>query len=213
MHTRSVSFASKARAAVALAVFVSGAQPVFAQDNVTIDARQCQRLESPADRLECYERQVNAASAQEPRGRAGIACAAGRCADRSRCPLGGSAARSGRSSGNGSARSVGRCDALQHRSCCDVGAGEAELGREERSGDGKPTNLQDIVGKVTALSKTVPNAWLITLDNGQVWRQTYPEVYPLKPGQRVTLRPSGWGVTFRLTGDGMHGYIQVEKVR
>ena len=64
------------------------------------------------------------------------------------------------------------------------------------SGDGNPTNLQDIVGKVTALSKTVPNAWLITLDNGQVWRQTYPEVYPLKPGERVTLRPSNGASPF-----------------
>ena len=31
--------------------------------------------------------------------------------------------------------------------------------------------------------------------------------------QRVTLRPSRWGGSFRLTGDGMNGYIQVERVR
>jgi hypothetical protein len=59
----------------------------------------------------------------------------------------------------------------------------------------------------------VPDAWLITLDNGQVWRQTYPQAYALRPGVRVTLRPSRWGGAFRLTGDGMNGYIQVEKVR
>src|SRR4051812_17207930 len=68
MHKPSVSLAAKARAAVALAVFGSGAQGVLAQDNVTIDAQKCQRLESPAERLECYEGQVNAASAQKQTG-------------------------------------------------------------------------------------------------------------------------------------------------
>src|SRR4051812_2384028 len=67
MHRRSVSFAAKARAAIALAAFGGGAQPVLAQEIVTIDAQKCQKLESPAERLDCYERQVNAASAQTQR--------------------------------------------------------------------------------------------------------------------------------------------------
>jgi hypothetical protein len=212
MHTRSVSFASKARAAVALAVFVSGAQPVFAQDNVTIDARQCQRLESPADRLECYERQVNAASAQEPAAApaspAPQAAAPTAPDARSAAPPPAAAAAAA------TAAPAASAGATPSNPSPAATSGQAKQSSAAKSsGDSKPTNPQDIVGKVTALSKTVPNAWLITLDNGQVWRQTYPEVYPLKPGQRVTLRPSGWGVTFRLTGDGMHGYIQVEKVR
>ena len=204
MHTRSVSFASKARGAVALAVFVSGAQAVFAQDNVTIDARQCQRLESPADRLECYERQVNAASAQEP------AAAPASPAPQAAAPTAPDA-RSAAPPPAAAAAAAAPAGATPSNTSPAATSGQAK--QSSSGGDGKPTNPQDIVGKVTALSKTVPNAWLITLDNGQVWRQTYPEVYPLKPGQRVTLRPSGWGVTFRLTGDGMHGYIQVERVR
>src|SRR5688572_23569492 len=40
----------------------------------------------------------------------------------------------------------------------------------------------DIHAKVAELRETVPNAFLITLDNGQVWRQTVPERYPLRVG-------------------------------
>jgi hypothetical protein len=70
----------------------------------------------------------------------------------------------------------------------------------------------DIVAKVAELRETVPNAYLITLDNGQVWRQTRPEYYPLRTGSEVRIWYSRWR-TFRLTDPKLRGYIQVERVR
>ncbi|HEX5418980.1 MAG TPA: hypothetical protein VFY39_03200, partial [Gammaproteobacteria bacterium] len=60
---------------------------------------------------------------------------------------------------------------------------------------------------------TVPNSYLITLENGQVWRQTYPEVYHLQPGYKVRIYPSRWGNSYRMSSDKLHGFIQVERVR
>jgi hypothetical protein len=54
---------------------------------------------------------------------------------------------------------------------------------------------------------------LITLDNGQVWRQKVPKWYPLQPGQQVTLYPTKWGGSFRLTAENLKSFIQVERVR
>ena len=66
---------------------------------------------------------------------------------------------------------------------------------------------------VTALRETVPNAYLITLDNGQVWRQNRAQEYPLQPGQRVTLHATRWGHSYRLSVASLNGFIQVERVR
>ncbi|HUO67543.1 MAG TPA: hypothetical protein VMV37_08415 [Gammaproteobacteria bacterium] len=66
---------------------------------------------------------------------------------------------------------------------------------------------------MTELHETVPNAWLITLDNGQIWRQSVPQRFALKPGQRVTLQGTKWGAGYRLSADTLHGFIQVERVR
>ena len=70
----------------------------------------------------------------------------------------------------------------------------------------------DIHAKVAALRETVPNSYLITLDNGQVWRQTEPEAYPLRQGSDVRIYVSKWG-GFRLSNPVLRGFIQVERVR
>jgi hypothetical protein len=74
-------------------------------------------------------------------------------------------------------------------------------------------NSPEIVGIIASLRETVPNSYVITLEDGQVWRQTYPERYRLRAGHRVTIRPTRWGESYRLEGEGLNGYIQVEKVR
>jgi hypothetical protein len=66
---------------------------------------------------------------------------------------------------------------------------------------------------VTAVRETVPNSLVITLDNGQVWRQTYAKFYPVQPGQEVWIRPSRWGGTHWLTVEALRSYIQVERVQ
>ncbi len=83
-------------------------------------------------------------------------------------------------------------------------------GFEER--EDAPPPPEDIVAKVTEVRETVPNASLITLDNGQVWRQTVPEYYPLRQGSDVRIYYSRWKA-YRLTSPVMRGFIQVERVR
>lgn len=70
----------------------------------------------------------------------------------------------------------------------------------------------DTIAKVTELRETVPNSYVITLDNGQVWRQTRPQYYRLRPGSEVRIYYSRWK-SFRLTSEELRGHIQVERVR
>jgi hypothetical protein len=73
---------------------------------------------------------------------------------------------------------------------------------------------QEFVGTVTALRETVPNSFVITLDSGQVWRQTHPKSYRLRPGQKVRIYQSkNWGKPFRLEAADLNGFIQVERVQ
>jgi len=89
-------------------------------------------------------------------------------------------------------------------------AGSASSGRD--AGDDGDEAPADIFAKVAGLRETVPNSYLITLDNGQVWRQTVPEIYPLRVGSDVRVYYSRWRA-FRLTSPVLRGYIQVERVR
>ena len=76
------------------------------------------------------------------------------------------------------------------------------------SGEAPP----DIQARIAELRETVPNAYLITLDNGQVWRQTVPKYYPLQAGHPVRIYFSRWR-SYRLSNDMLKGFIQVERVR
>jgi hypothetical protein len=87
-------------------------------------------------------------------------------------------------------------------------AGAASDRDDENDRDAPP----DILAKVTALRETVPNAYLITLSNDQVWRQTVPESYPLRVGSDVRIYYSRWRA-YRHTDPQLKGFIQVERVR
>jgi hypothetical protein len=70
----------------------------------------------------------------------------------------------------------------------------------------------EIFAKITALEQMEPDAYMITLDNGQIWRQNQPKRYPLKVGAEVWLRPSRWGPSYRLTDRSVGNFIQVRRV-
>jgi len=78
-------------------------------------------------------------------------------------------------------------------------------------GDQEP-QVQEIEARITDLRETVPHAYLITLDNGQVWRQTVPKMYGLREGIPVRIYYSRWRA-YRLTNDQLKSFIQVERVR
>jgi hypothetical protein len=70
----------------------------------------------------------------------------------------------------------------------------------------------DIVSRVKDLREVLPNAWQITLENGQVWRQTVSKHYELRPGAQVRIYSTRWGSASRLSAADVNGYIQVERV-
>ena len=84
----------------------------------------------------------------------------------------------------------------------------SEFGQES---DREP-EVQEIEARVTDLRETVPHSYLITLDNGQVWRQTVPKAYGLREGIPVRIYYSRWRA-YRLTNDQLKSFIQVERVR
>lgn len=71
----------------------------------------------------------------------------------------------------------------------------------------------DIIARVAELRETLPNSYLITLDNGQVWRQMRPKRYPLQPGYKVRIYPTVWGSSYRLAAEELNSFIQVERAR
>jgi hypothetical protein len=86
--------------------------------------------------------------------------------------------------------------------------GSTGASRQEERGEQRP----DIHAVIVALRETVPQAYLITLDNGQVWRQTVPKSYPLREGDRVRIYFSRWRA-YRLTNEELKGFIQVDRAR
>jgi hypothetical protein len=67
-------------------------------------------------------------------------------------------------------------------------------------------------GTIVAIRERLPDAYIITLDNGQIWQQTAPKRYPLRPGLEVRIYPTNWGGSYRLNGLGIGGHIQVRRV-
>ena len=70
----------------------------------------------------------------------------------------------------------------------------------------------EIIATITAIREMEPDAYLITLDNGQVWLQNVPKRYLLRIGAEVHIQPSTWGPSYRLTDPTVGNYIQVKRV-
>ena len=79
------------------------------------------------------------------------------------------------------------------------------------AGDEEP-EVAEIQARITDLRETVPHSYVITLDNGQVWRQTVPKNYGLREGIPVRIYYSRWRA-YRLTNEQLKSFIQVERVR
>jgi hypothetical protein len=205
-------------------VGVCGPRVIRAQDAVTIDVADCVKLASPGDRLNCYERHAEAAQKAAPPPSSAPQAVSPAPAGASAAPPAAVAAPAA-SAGAPAAAAVAvpaavvASGAAPHTAPSaasaapsapsNAGATTASAGKSSES----KTQPQEVVATITDLRVTVPNSYRITLDNGQVWQQTYPETYPLQTGQRVTLQGSKWGKAYRLTGEGMNGFIQVQRVR
>jgi hypothetical protein len=157
--------------------------------SVTIDARRCLQLTSAEERLACFESQVHDALG-EGRERRDTA--------RTEPPA--------------------AAETAPARQAEPPPARQAEPRRDRRNRGADATEAAsgtEIIGTIAALAERVPNQYVITLDNGQVWRQSVPERYPIRVGQRVRIYPGRWGSSnrYRLAAEELGGFIQVERVR
>jgi hypothetical protein len=89
-------------------------------------------------------------------------------------------------------------------------ASSADLRPQEAAEDARG---DEYTGVIVAIRERLPNAYVITLDNGQIWQQTEPKPYPLRPGLEVRIYPTRWGHRYRLNGLGTGDHIQVQKLQ
>jgi hypothetical protein len=189
--------AGLASTAVIAAAFIAGAAHSQEVPSVVIDVGDCVNLKSPGERLDCYERHVEAArSASRPTPDA--------------TPQPSVAAAAPPPASPPAAAVIAAAAVATSAAAAPVAAAPPAQPLPSAAAPAAPP---EIVATVTALRETVPNAWLITLDNGQVWRQSIPERFALKQGAQVTLRGSRWGSAYRLSTAAVSGFIQVERVR
>jgi len=174
------------------------------RESLEVDVGACVELDSPEERFACYERSVEAArrgqgdsepASAEPSRSAGASVSV------SRPPAAVGASPSSRAANE--AAVVEREIPLRAES--DFGMRPARQ-REE-------TERQELRSTIAALRETVPNTFLITLENGQVWRQMEAKRYRLEIGDSVRVYPSRSGGSYRLSVEGINGFIQVERVR
>ena len=188
------------------------------EERLTVEVGECVDLPTPQQRLACFEAQVEAARRQREPETPAAASRSAEPATRRAEPE--PVRRAEPATPAGAAAPGPRVVEARVRpepqrtapAAQDAPATEdrrlsrREQEREERLG------MPEIFATVAELRETVPNSYLITLDNGQVWRQTVPARYGLREGAEVRLYPSRWGDSYRLTNDSLRGYIQVERV-
>lgn len=167
----------------------------MAQDSgrVTIDASRCLEIESADERLACFERQVGEARAPE---RNDPPAPAPRATPQAATPPVGVPPVATPQAAPPATPTPDRT--------VDV-ADQPQRDRADAQGEW--------VGSITALRQRLPDRWVVTLDNGQMWEQQLAERYPLAVGQRVRVYQSRWGEAYRLQADGKNGFIQVTRVR
>jgi len=175
-------------------VSIAARSPATAQDseNLTVEVSDCAELASAEARLACFDAQVEAAR----RARPGSDERRGPVADE---PSAGAPAPSERTA---------PAEVRQEPARTAGPLGVRTEQRDTRESDAAPS---EIVARVAELRETVPNSYVITLDNGQVWRQTRPMAYPLRQGLDVRIFKARWG--YRMTNPKLRGFIQVERVR
>jgi len=84
----------------------------------------------------------------------------------------------------------------------------------------KPSELKkgqslELKATIATLRETMPETWLFTLDNGQVWRQDEVRVgFQPEQGEEVTLRKGALGsYRLNLDRDGSKAWVRVTRMR
>jgi hypothetical protein len=178
-------------------------------DGVLVDVDDCIELETREAQLTCYEERVNEVlrSRNEESGSSSQAAATDNDAALEPEP-----SRISRRAERREARlAEQRQIELERRQRAAeeavIAAAEAQAALEDAE-----YTAGEIVAEVIELREMEPDAYMITLDNGQIWRQSQAKRYPLFVGATVELRPSPWGPSYRLTDPNVGNFIQVRRI-
>jgi len=207
--------ANLARAALLAAAAGAAAGPAYSQGARTleIDVADCVGIESPAERFRCYESRVDAAL--------GESSATAREDVPTVEPLPEAEVLQEAESTPAAVPSAPAAGVIGEREIVpgpsadadDFGLRPAEDRGDRRARRRRDREREELFGVVASLRETVPNSYVITLENGQVWRQVRPSFYPLRPGQTVRIYSTNWGDSYRMSAEELNGFIQVERVR
>jgi hypothetical protein len=160
-------------AALATSVQASGSDPL------SVRLKRCAALADPSARLACYD------------GLAGMAAPSAATAQATPIPsAGGSAGAIPSSSAAGA--SVASPDAPAAVNPIDFGVRNGPMQAQR-----DPVREKQMLAVVSAVSYRGRGELVVTLDNGQVWRQIQPSEYPLKPGDHVEIDVAALG-SYRL---------------
>lgn len=169
-----------------LVVLATG--PASAADGIRAELDACRSLADDAGRLACYDRMAGRILAQpaapEP---APVAAASAAVAPAAAAPAAATtAAATAAAPAPGSADNFGR---------------ERVLAAEEAKRQEQQTReIGELSATVTDIDTRMDGLMTITLDNGQVWRQTRPDsMFRLKTGDRIQIQP-GAMKSFILSG-------------
>jgi len=180
-------------AAAAGAALLGRAGMAQRQEDLTIAVGECVGIEDSLERFACYERLVDEAQGAENAEAPG--------------KVTGTTERE--SSGQAEAAATAAAPTPQTRS---VAASGEDFGLST-TGKGEREPPPEIRGLVAALEESLPNRLTVTLENGQVWRQTQSQRFNLRVGHHVRIYGTRWGDAYRLSADEIRGFIQVERVR
>ena len=184
---------SRLVAPLMLFMVMGAANNVMAEQPLTVDVSPCVNIKSAIERLDCYDELAH--QARQTRS------------DREAVDL-----------IEPEAAVVQRSPAVEQVPVTE--RAKSEIGRVTEENFGLPpekredeTDLIELHATISKLEEYIPDRYLITLENGQVWRQMVAKRYQLRVGYNVRIYPMRWGESFRLSAEGKEGFIQVERVR
>jgi hypothetical protein len=90
-------------------------------------------------------------------------------------------------------------------------SGDQIRAREARQqGAPQPTRLKNITAQIASASQNSAGRWMITLDNGQVWRQAETRTFEASPGATAKISSGAMGSFWLETN--RHNWTRVERV-
>lgn len=177
--------------------------------SVVVDLGECVNIVVDHERFACYERRVAESTRSEPERETSVPgsdSAAIDAAPESRPPAPLPASLD-------PPEPAGLEERRSARAAERVQAQEERAQRKATRDESPEAEEQGFISSIAQLRETVPNAWLVALDNGEVWEQIDPKPYRLKEGMQVRIYASSWGSSHRLTALDLNGFIRVRQRR